>query len=322
MVTKRGGLWRPRCYIRITTSNIESTSCILLKCLIDLYMYQRPSMLCCSIMGYYTYSRLLATLAHSLQCHGVVVLWGEMHWLQDWRSEAYPIFNWCIKKDTKLDTMIFHDFPLFVRAIFPRLPGLCKRLPTLLWEASGQNIAYAFICVLVCVFAGAWSCVSMCRISLRVHVVGFACLHHLLSILRYPRSCHCPSKVAPILDPMSTAENCLGCQKDCEGFERKSCMPCPYSWQFKLKGQVNVSCYIFTFYELSCFEWFAGLLTATHHAQSHRSKHHRRGYSKGLQARKTSVGENTSKPIVEHNYAILHAFLEGDVKQMVVFTIG
>lgn len=158
MVTKRGGLWRPRCYIRITTSNIESTSCILLKCLIDLYMYQRPSMLCCSIMGYYTYSRLLATLAHSLQCHGVVVLWGEMHWLQDWRSEAYPIFNWCIKKDTKLDTMIFHDFPLFVRAIFPRLPGLCKRLPTLLWEASGQNIAYAFICVLVCVFG----CLVMC----------------------------------------------------------------------------------------------------------------------------------------------------------------
>ena len=52
-------------------------------------------------------------------------------------------------------------------------------------------------------------------------------------------------------------------------------------------------------YELSCFEWFAGLLTATHHAQSHRSKHHRRGYSKGLQARKASVGENMSKPIAE-----------------------
>ena len=75
-------------------------------------------------------------------------------------------------------------------------------------------------------------------------------------------------------------------------------------------------------YELSCFEWFAGLLTATHHAQSRRSKHHRRGYSKGLQARKASVGENMSKPIAEHNYAILHAVLEGDVKQMVVFTIG
>lgn len=29
-----------------------------------------------------------------------------------------------------------------------------------------------------------------------------------------------------------------------------------------------------------------------------------------------------SKPIAEHNYAILQAFLEGDVKQMVVFTIG
>ena len=264
-----GGLWRPRCYIRITTSNIESTSCILLKCLIDLYMYQRPSMLCCSIMGYYTYSRLLATLGPLIAVPMVLWFCGrEMHWLQDWRSEGISNIQLMHQKGYKA---WYNDFPWFSSVCACHFSQTCqdfaKDSPTLLWEASGPKYRLCVhMCACVCFRVPGHVCLCG-RISLRVHVVGFACLHHLLSILRYPRSCHLPEQgCAHFGSNEALPKTVWVARRTAKDLSARGCMPCPYSWQFKLKGQVNVSCYIFTFHELSCFEWFAGLLTATHHA--------------------------------------------------------
>ena len=116
---------------------------------------------------------------------------------------------------------------VFVRVIFFQTARTLQRTPN--FAVRGFWAKYRLcvpMCACVCVCV--WACLVMFVYVPHIAVcsrVGFACLHHLLSILCYPRCCHCRRKVAPILDPMSTAESCLGCQKDCEGFER-NCMPC------------------------------------------------------------------------------------------------